>query len=402
MNLISYLIISELSLIGFYLVWRFLLLKSDAHRANRWWLLAGMLVAGIFPLLSVTSFYSAPIAPSITLPEVVVALSDKGAAPDRPVGFNWFLLIYAVYAIGAVIAGIRLFSSLRKIMSIKSKSIELDRGVFEVAQSKATEAFSFLRWIFIPKKSDEHTRNTLLLHESVHSRELHSIDILLMQVWKAIHWYSPLTALYDKAIRDTHEFIVDDEMMRLHIDKEQYAKTLIRAHQSELQIGLVHSFSDKSSIKNRLKMMYKTKSKLGKFLQLLAIPFFIATVLIACTKVEGSDPVVMAQEEVLKVAEVMPEFPGGMDSFMEYMMEHIKYPESQKESGISGQVFVSFIVGKNGEVRDAKVVKSLNEDFDQAALQVVADMPHWTPGQNDGKNVAVQMTLPVSYVMEAE
>lgn len=145
-------------------------------------------------------------------------------------------------------------------------------------------------------------------------------------------------------------------------------------------------------------MMYKKQNKAMRLLQIVAVPFLVAAVLVACTKVDTDE--VVHGEEVVKSADVMPEFPGGQEAFMNYLVNGIEYPESQKESGTQGKVIITFTIGKDGSVQDAEVVRSLGEEFDKNALDMVKDMPNWTPGEKDGKAVAVEMTLPVQYVLE--
>lgn len=112
---------------------------------------------------------------------------------------------------------------------------------------------------------------------------------------------------------------------------------------------------------------------------------------------------VMAQEKkaadnnIYDTPEVMPEYPGGMQAMMNFLGENVKYPEDAMEKNISGKVYVSFVVEKDGSVSEAKVVKGVCESIDNEALRVVNAMPKWTPGKMDGKNVRVKYTLPFTF-----
>ena len=97
------------------------------------------------------------------------------------------------------------------------------------------------------------------------------------------------------------------------------------------------------------------------------------------------------------VVEKMPEFEGGMDGMMSFFQKHIKYPAEAKEKGKKGRVLVQFVVEKDGSIVEPKVVKSVSPELDAEALRVVQMMPKWKPGQQRGKNVRVQFTLPVSF-----
>jgi len=109
-------------------------------------------------------------------------------------------------------------------------------------------------------------------------------------------------------------------------------------------------------------------------------------------------PIPVAQDDsVYKVVEVMPEFPGGVHAIMKFLADNIVYPKNMQEAGIQGRVIVSFVITKEGHVRDAKVVSSLHPEGDAEALRVVSIMPQWKPGKMKGKDVNVKYTLPMNY-----
>lgn len=102
-------------------------------------------------------------------------------------------------------------------------------------------------------------------------------------------------------------------------------------------------------------------------------------------------------DEVMPVAEQMPEFPGGQKAMMKWLMENIKYPEAAAKAGKEGRVIVKFVVDKQGNVTKPVVARGVDESLDAEALRVVKAMPKWTPGRNNGKVVSVEYTLPVSF-----
>ncbi|MFN8164636.1 MAG: energy transducer TonB [Bacteroidia bacterium] len=83
------------------------------------------------------------------------------------------------------------------------------------------------------------------------------------------------------------------------------------------------------------------------------------------------------------VVEEMPVFPGGDDKLLQYISSNIKYPQMAKENGITGRVFVQFVVGKDGKVHDAKIVRGIGGGCDEEALRVVRSLPDWKPGSSE-------------------
>lgn len=105
------------------------------------------------------------------------------------------------------------------------------------------------------------------------------------------------------------------------------------------------------------------------------------------------------EDKVYDVTEVMPEFPGGKAEMMKYLMNNIKYPKSAYDTQKQGTVLVGFIVGKDGSINKAKVVKSVDSDLDAEALRIVNSMPKWTPGMQYGKTVEVRCVVPLRFMI---
>ena len=111
---------------------------------------------------------------------------------------------------------------------------------------------------------------------------------------------------------------------------------------------------------------------------------------------------------VFNVVEVMPEYPGGMKELMNYLGKSLKYPEKAKDA--AARVIVTFVVEDDGNISNIKTVyfKSENEISEEAknalieeSERVVSNMPNWTPGKQNGENVAVNFTLPITYMPTA-
>ena len=101
-----------------------------------------------------------------------------------------------------------------------------------------------------------------------------------------------------------------------------------------------------------------------------------------------------------EVVEQMPEYPGGMAAAMEYIQKNMRYPETAKKNGTQGRVTVQFIVDKEGNVTEPKVIRAVDKDLDAEAIRLVGTMPKWKPGMQKGQAVAVKYTLPVMFRLE--
>ncbi len=97
--------------------------------------------------------------------------------------------------------------------------------------------------------------------------------------------------------------------------------------------------------------------------------------------------------------EVLPEFPGGMPALNQFLMRTIKYPKSAIRKGISGTVFVGFVIRANGQVWDVQVLKGIHPDCDAEAVRVIGLMPPWQAGRQQGRPLSVRYSLPIRFVI---
>ena len=105
-------------------------------------------------------------------------------------------------------------------------------------------------------------------------------------------------------------------------------------------------------------------------------------------KAEGAD-------KVFGMVEEQPSFPGGQAALMKYIEENMRCPDP--ESDASGRVIVQFVIGKDGTVKDPKVVRGITPALDGEALRLVRNMPKWKPGKQMGEAVEARYTLPVTF-----
>ena len=90
----------------------------------------------------------------------------------------------------------------------------------------------------------------------------------------------------------------------------------------------------------------------------------------------------------------MPAFNGNLN---QWLVENMKYPSEALKNKEQGRVIVQFIVSKEGEVMEPKIIRSVSPLLDKEALRVVSSMPKWKPGKANGKPVAVRYTLPIYF-----
>ena len=106
------------------------------------------------------------------------------------------------------------------------------------------------------------------------------------------------------------------------------------------------------------------------------------------------------EDKVYTVIEQMPQFPGGESELLGYIGKNIHYPVIAQENGIQGKVIVRFVVTKTGAVDKVEVLRQLDPACDKEAIRVVKSLPKFIPGKQNGVNVSVWYTLPITFKLE--
>jgi protein TonB len=120
--------------------------------------------------------------------------------------------------------------------------------------------------------------------------------------------------------------------------------------------------------------------------------------------IEEYVPIDIVEEEVdntppMRFVEEMPEPNGGFEAMYAFINANIKYPEVARNNGISGQVFIEFVVERDGSISSVKVIAGVYPELDQEAVRVVKMLPKWKPGKQMGKAVRCFYNIPIRFTI---
>ncbi len=415
---ITYIITTVVSLGIFYGAYVLLLRKEALFRFNRIYLLSGLLLSYLIPLITLlpdsffTSFLKSDtdgILRTITLSPVEISSN----AFSNPSTVN---IVRYAYVAGMIFFALRLITrglSIYHLHRKSEKTLENNSSILWI--NKDIPPFSFFGFMYLPValKDSRHV-NEIINHEQIHINSLHSFDILLTQLLQILFWFNPFIPLIENALREIHEFEADNAVIQSGTDPVAYTRILFGQDKAAQAIILGNNFNY-SLIKRRLTMFYKQSTRFARIKAFVVLPLAVGIVMIyaiSCKQV--TDPVApppppppppppieasVSGEEVFTVVENMPQFPGGDEARIKYMIENVKYPESAKKEGLQGTVYISFVVEKDGQIADAKVVRGIGKACDDEALRVVSAMPKWIPGTQKGQAVRVQFNMPIKFAL---
>ena len=377
-------------LYGFYS----LLLREDTFfQRNRLFLLFALIVSLVLPFIDLPVSYQQNESLGYQLIDVFYVNEVGAEQVFSGSSWRWYAIIWSIISI---VIGVNMLVGVIKVIRLSAllKS-EQKIGYVLVYTEGKLPTFSFLHYLFWDNtlKMDELSKQSVLEHELIHIRQMHSLDLLFVQVLKVIFWFNPFLYLYAKALKNQHEFIVDYQVTK-NITKQDYQHALVSVLFKNLNPDFVHSFNQ-SQIKKRIEKMNQMKTPKRQSWKLwLALPLLAGLMLVF-----SSEKVVAQKTDaVVKEAEEPAKPKDGINALIKGLQKTMVYPKAAKENKIEGQVFVSFIVNKDGTLSDIKVLKGLGHGCDEAAVNAVKNLDiAWLPAKHNGKKVRQQMTLPVSF-----
>lgn len=413
----------------FYLVYALLLRRDALFRFNRVYLLLSVLLTVILPLVvmlplsMIPAVYNTPVNEfvhsAILDPVIINSSSAKGISLEIAVAF--------VYLIVVLVLSIRFFIRLASLSSVAAQADKYMMGRIKVYWvNSEIVPFSFWRTVYLPGnlRNSEYSAG-VIRHETAHVRAGHTADILLLQLVRIIFWFNPFLVLLDKALRETHEYQADQDVLSGGIAPEKYTQLLLGCGTDNLAAALGNNLNN-STLKRRITMFYQGTTPTARLKATLAMPLAILLAIIfafGCKQptVNNETPVAPQVTEappvhqvpggipeppppppppsgdIFSVVDQLPEFQGGTSGMAQYMSKSIKYPEEAKSKGLQGTVYVQFVVETDGRVNMAKVSRGFDKTCDAEALRVVKAMPAWNPGMQNGVPVRVQLSLPVKF-----
>lgn len=271
---------------GFYLV---VLRKLTFFKINRFYLLASLFLSFIIPALQLevkrempmleTELVGMPdLKPIQPAPVQLIQPVMVEYQPEVTSKIDWAgIMAYAYSGIALLLLLLclwRLFVLLKHTGNYTKNS----SGLKLITKTEGFTNCSFFNYVFINDADLSVTDLSVLLkHEQVHARQYHSIDKIILMVFKSVLWFNPIVYLYDKALEQVHEYEAD-EITSADCGSEAYANLLLKLAISKSNMPLIHNFV-KSPIKARIKMLFHAKSKnMKKLMYLLAIPVAVGLV----------------------------------------------------------------------------------------------------------------------------
>lgn len=254
----------------FLMIYDLLLKRETFFQLNRAYLLVSTLLSVVIPFIKIPELKSAVAKDFvISIPEVIIGdISDTmtlipeemthtgEVVLSQSISF-WVIILYS----GMVLAAILLLFKLLKMLWLVKKHPKHWKGKLLIIQLlNSNKAFSFFNYIFLGEKIKPAEKTTILKHELVHVRQLHTLDLLCFECLRIVFWFNPLVYMYQNRIATLHEYIADAKAVKHQNKSEYYNKLLSQVFETN-QFSFVNPFFKQSLIKKRIVMLSKSKSK---------------------------------------------------------------------------------------------------------------------------------------------
>ena len=361
----------------------------------RLFLIFSVLLSAVIPMINIP-VWEAALVPQLTEVAVGEVSTEVVQSTVTSFDFNFVALIWAVYGVGVALCMGSIVLQMVNILNIRrvGQMTTFD-GVNIVRSQQNIASFSLFKTIYIGNNTTDTDLPTIVAHERSHIAHKHSVERVVMEIFKALLWWNPFVWIASRRLVEAHEFEADNDVIGSGCDANLYVTTLLKhlfGYSPEIANGLHNSLT-----KKRLKMILKGNSGRYALLRKVAvIPVLgVLFALFSLTTKEAVAQDVQQSKVEVEVTEI-----NDYQDFYRWVVMNVQYPSAAREQSLSGSVIASLTIDTDGNVKDVKIVKSDNELFSKEVSRVLAKAPAWRPFVKDGKRVEVKYMLPVNFVLD--
>lgn len=270
-----------LSSVLFYALYYSVLRKSRQHLLNRCYLLFTLLFSTLLPFLRLPLPARFPSFASVeTVPSLGQNLTGVSAAASPSISIE--SILHVIYWLGvAVFAVLLLLKVARLLLTMKTEKHSTFGRLIIVENPKQTTPYSFFHFLIInPTSYSLEEFHTICLHEEAHANQLHTVDLLLLEIARIFTWFNPMYLLYKKELRTIHEYLADEAVVSNGTDQTQYLQLMLKQVKTQNHFFLGHPFSAEL-LKSRIKMIkYEGGAPFAKWKYALIAPLLVAVVIL--------------------------------------------------------------------------------------------------------------------------
>ena len=294
----AYLLKSATAISVFYSMYWLLLRNETYFKLNRAYLILSIAISMLAPLLKFNIFERTSNSIGNIIQPIVI--TTKGVIASNN---NSLSILSIIYISGVVFFTLHLLTKLSRVYYLYARFPKVQYNGFRtVLVDSNISPFTFFSILFLSRSDFENGNITeMVIHEKAHKEQLHSLDVILLELVTIVQWFNPFIWLIRMAIKSEHEFLADSKVIEKGYDKVAYQTLLFEKSLGVIGLGVTNNFNY-SLLKTRLKMMTIKKSgskAIAKYL--LSLPLILSMCFVLTTNLNA-----IAQEETFVVVDKMP------------------------------------------------------------------------------------------------
>lgn len=278
----------------FLIVYDLFLKKETFFNWNRTYLLLTPIISLLLPFIQIEGIRQAiPETYLVQLPAVMIGdgVTESSALSVSRLQFSWIFIWYSGVVISSIIFGIKIS---RLIGLIRSGKKEFYGDLSLKILPGTDAAFTLFNTVYLGESLSDSQKKHILLHEQIHVKEKHSLDLFFFEIMRILLWFNPFVYIFQMRIGALHEFTADRKVA-VGAGKEYYQNLLSQVFQTN-KVSFINTFFNHSLIKNRIVMLQKSNSKKTlKFKYLLLVPI-VCAMLIYTSCAQEAEPKPVEQE----------------------------------------------------------------------------------------------------------
>ena len=283
-----YLLKSGCCLVIFYIFFKLMMSRSTFFRFNRITLLVGLSGCTLLPLIELTTTEETFLhTPLYAIHEILQSTEQVMSNPEEPgneillseknteiSSLNWIpVTLGTIYGAGALLTFVWLSVSTCRLAQLIRMSEKKRYGNYIlVIPRQPIASFSWGRYIVVSASDYSRQSEEVLLHEMMHLRNHHTLDLLFMQIFLLVHWFNPVIWLLKRELQEIHEFEADNGVINTGVDATKYQLLLVKKAVGTRLYSMANGFNH-SKLKKRITMMLKERTnRWARLKLLLAVP----------------------------------------------------------------------------------------------------------------------------------
>ena len=283
-----YLLKSGCCLVIFYIFFKLMMSRSTFFRFNRITLLVGLSGCTLLPLIELTTTEETFLhTPLYAIHEILQSTEQVMSNPEEPgneillseknteiSSLNWIpVTLGTIYGAGALLTFVWLSVSTCRVAQLIRMSEKKRYGNYIlVIPRQPIASFSWGRYIVVSASDYSRQSEEVLLHEMMHLRNHHTLDLLFMQIFLLVHWFNPVIWLLKRELQEIHEFEADNGVINTGVDATKYQLLLVKKAVGTRLYSMANGFNH-SKLKKRITMMLKERTnRWARLKLLLAVP----------------------------------------------------------------------------------------------------------------------------------